>query len=107
METLVNVDFRDGLVAGVPGNIEVAHKFGEREVDSQQTQLHDCGIVYYPKRPYLLCVMTRGQHTDDGAVDEQKLQAIIKEVSTIVYNYVEPSDREASTDKKDANTGIR
>ena len=58
-------DFRDGLVAGVPSDIFVAHKFGERGVrgsDGEIThrEFHDCGIVYYPGHPYLLCVMTKG-----------------------------------------------
>lgn len=82
IETLLNVDFKDGLVAGVPGNVPVAHKFGERIAENRQTQLHDCGIVYYPKRPYLLCVMTRG-------TDEQKMATAIKDISNLVYRQVD------------------
>ncbi len=52
--------FEKGLAQGVPKNIEVANKFGERELPDGTKQLHDCGIVYYPKHPYLLCIMTRG-----------------------------------------------
>src|SRR5207248_2823209 len=58
---LAGVDYKDGLVAGVPASVPIAHKFGERETTGDTTkQLNDCGIVYYPSHPYLLCVMTRG-----------------------------------------------
>lgn len=82
LETLIQAEFKDGLVAGVPKNITVAHKFGERITDDNQIQLHDCGIMYYPNKPYLLCVMTRGQ-------DEQQLAKVIKDVSTLVYQKVD------------------
>lgn len=59
LELLSRAEFREGLVGGVPSQIGVAHKFGERVIGNTK-QLHDCGIVYHPKRPYLLCVMTRG-----------------------------------------------
>ncbi len=61
---LTESDFKDGLVAGVPSGVVVAHKFGEREFEGQtsRAQLHDCGIVYVPGKPYLLCVMTRGSN---------------------------------------------
>jgi beta-lactamase class A len=76
---LAESDFADGLVAGVPADILVAHKFGERETeDKQLKQMHDCGIVYYPKNPYLLCVMTRGEDVDN-------LTHIISAISRMVY----------------------
>ena len=53
--------FNVGLRKGVPDNVPIAHKFGERFI-GEDNQLHDCGIVYYPKNPYLLCVMTRGKN---------------------------------------------
>ncbi len=56
---LANTDYREGLVAGLPSQIAVAHKFGLRKVNGIK-QLHDCGIIYYPGRPYFLCVMTSG-----------------------------------------------
>lgn len=77
---LVKSEYKDGLVAGVPGDVEVAHKFGERKRDSEQ-QLHDCGIVYYPKNPYILCVMTKGS-------SKEQLAKIIKEISHDVYGEV-------------------
>ncbi len=52
--------FQDGLVAGVPASVPVAHKYGERGFsNSSKKQLHDCGIVYAPGSPYLICVMTQ------------------------------------------------
>jgi len=75
--------FTQGLVAGVPQNIKIAHKYGERwDYNSSSKQLHDCGIVYYPKHPYLLCVMTRG--TDFG-----QLASVIADISKTVYNEVD------------------
>jgi beta-lactamase class A len=79
LHLLSKVTYKDGLVAGVPNGITVSHKFGERPGRGQFAfQLHDCGIVYYPNAPYLLCVMTRGN-------DNKILSSIIAEISTMVY----------------------
>lgn len=85
LRLLSNVEYTKALRAGVPVDIVVAHKFGERghttEDGRQLKQLHDCGIIYYPERPYLLCVMTRGE-------DLTKLSTTIKNVSELVYQEV-------------------
>jgi hypothetical protein len=62
LKYLSEVDFPYGIVAGTPPGIPSALKFGERTLGNsgEIKQLHDCGIVYYPGHPYLLCVMTRG-----------------------------------------------
>jgi len=76
---LSQTQYKDAIVAGVPKNISVSHKFGERKfLDTGETQFHDCGIVYLPKKPYLLCVMTRGG-------DLQKSSQVIKNISQKVY----------------------
>lgn len=80
---LATSDFKDGLVAGVPGTMAVAHKFGEyAEVNDAGVrtlqELHDCGDVYFPDHPYLLCVMTKGQDID-------KLKTVIANLSKLVY----------------------
>lgn len=67
-----------GLAAGVPKGVKVAHKFGQRILGEDNNQLHDCGIVYYPQNPYLLCIMTRGR-------DVKKLQEVITAISAKVY----------------------
>jgi len=76
LNLLTHSDFPNGIVAGVPNTIKVAHKFGERKVGDDQ-QLHDCGIVYYTANPYLLCVMTRGH---DISVLEQVIQHVSQNV---------------------------
>lgn len=61
LTTLVSSQYTEGIVAGVPPSIGVAHKFGERYYpESGEVQLHDCGIIYDDTQPYLLCIMTRG-----------------------------------------------
>ncbi len=82
LSLLTQVRFADGLNKGVPKDISIAHKFGERKNAGGMRQFHDCGIVYYPKYPYLLCVMTRGN-------DTQKLVTAIQEVSAFVYKEVD------------------
>jgi beta-lactamase class A len=78
---LTQTDFVKGLVAGVPSSVKVAHKYGEREYSTAIRQVHDCGIVYYPRSPYLICVMTRG-------ADAQKQADVIQKVSKTVYTEV-------------------
>lgn len=74
-------EFPDGLAVGVPDNVQIAHKFGEQKNGNEQ-QLHDCGIVYYPPNPYILCVMTQGTNLED-------LENVIQTVSKEVYVEVE------------------
>jgi len=91
LDLLSMSEYRDGLLAGVPSNIIISHKFGEREAKEENTgqtnnQLHDCGIVYHPNRPYLLCVMTKGKQFD-------KLSQVISKISQIVYDEVEENSK--------------
>jgi len=86
LSMLEKSDFKDGLVAGVPANIPVAHKYGVYEVDEiinginrKTQQLHDCGIVYYSQNPYIFCFMTKGK-------DNKSLLEIISHVSKLVYD---------------------
>lgn len=81
LEFLVHTDFTDGIVQGIPSDVVVAHKFGERGLGNNK-QLHDCGVIYYPKNPYLLCIMTRGP-------DLFVLSQIISDISKMVYDEVD------------------
>ncbi|HWR98931.1 MAG TPA: serine hydrolase [Candidatus Methanoperedens sp.] len=78
--------FELGLVAGVPEGTPVSHKFGVWEGESAGSasplQLHDCGIVYHPRRPYLLCVMTAGKNYVE-------MSAAIADVSRFVWGEIE------------------
>lgn len=88
LELLAQTEFKDGLVAGVPHGTTVSHKFGERTVEgidpktkkqvSQKRELSDCGIVYYPKMPYGICVMTEG-------ADFGRMEHAIAEISKAMY----------------------
>ena len=82
LELLAQSEFKPGLRGGLPEGIALAHKFGERTYPgTHERQLHDCGIIYYPDNPYLLCVMTRGNDFD-------KLAEIIQAISRMVYEEV-------------------
>ncbi|MEI7527922.1 MAG: serine hydrolase [Elusimicrobiota bacterium] len=84
---LADSHFRSGLVAGVPPGVKIAHKFGERLLstsDGQLMQLHDCGVVYHKKTPYLLGIMTRGS-------DLKALEKVITDISALVYAEVDAS----------------
>lgn len=81
LDYLSRADFKEGIVSGVPRNISVAHKFGER-LEKDFTQLHDCGIIYYPDNPYLLCVMTRGKNYD-------VLKNVLHEISESVWEEID------------------
>ena len=87
LELLTRTKFNEGITRGVDPNIPVAHKFGEHTVyslDPQKTpgyQLHDCGIVYYPTRPYFICVMTKGKNLEN-------MKKVISDISAKTFNFV-------------------
>lgn len=79
LQLLSKTTYHEGLVAGVPKEITLSHKFGHREEADNSTHfLHDCGIVYAPQRPYFVCVMTRGVNID-------VLTETIQHISGMVY----------------------
>ena len=83
LKLLGETEFNDGIVAGVPPDIRVSHKFGEAgSFGAEGRQLHDCGVIYHPLRPYLLCVMTKGENV-------ASLTKSIKEISELVYQSVD------------------
>lgn len=73
---LAQTEFNDKLVAGVPSEVPVAHKIGVIEGDSYR----DCGIIYLPSRPYILCMISKGT--------EAEAQQRMKDVSKMIYDYV-------------------
>lgn len=88
---LAQAKYVDGIVAGVPSKIVVAHKYGVALSTATSTatgapvnveELHDCGIVYYPMHPYLLCIMTKGN-------DLMALQTSIKDISAAAYEWLD------------------
>ncbi len=87
LNILGSVEFQDGIAAGVPKDITVAHKFGERGVRNNDqlvgVELHDCGIIYHPKNPYLLCIMTQGY-------DVKALESVISKISSLVFEKLSP-----------------
>jgi len=87
LKILSEVDFKDGLVAGLPAKIKVAHKFGEHTQQYPDgtvlsSDLHDCGIVYHAAHPYFLCVMTEGK-------SQEALKGVIARISKQVYAFVD------------------
>lgn len=88
LELLSRVEFDRGLRAGIPEEVRIAHKFGERVYpNGGANQLHECGIIYHERNPYILCVMTRGYEIED-------LVGVIKGISSSVYSFVDSSSRQ-------------
>lgn len=86
LKFLTQTKFDKGLVAGVDNSVEVAHKFGEYSVyypnneKPPEYQLHDCGIVYVPSKPYFICVMTQGKNLSN-------LENVLADVSRMTYQF--------------------
>jgi beta-lactamase class A len=82
LSILSRVEFDRGLRVQIPKDIQIAHKFGERGLPGGINQLHDCGIVYYPKHPYLACIMTRGNGFS-------YLEDVIQDISGQIYKEID------------------
>ena len=84
LRLLSEVKYESGIVAGVPRDVVVSHKYGEREVTigngTVANEFHDCGIIYYTKNPYKVCIMTKGE-----GLTNEKSSKIISSLSKIVY----------------------
>mgnify|MGYP000750370884 CR=1 FL=1 len=73
---LTNSPDDDRIRAGLPSEVQVAHKIGSFSTITQS----DCGIVYVPNRRYVLCIMLD--------TDEKTAAKHIKTLSEMAYKYV-------------------
>lgn len=76
LDLMTKTKFRDKLPAGVPENIPVAHKIGVLRKDMYM----DCGIVYVPRRPYSLCMIS--------VSNENVARERMKKISKTVFDYI-------------------
>ena len=85
LHLLSQTTYDKGIRKGVPQDITIAHKFGERllvdETGYEEYQLHECGVIYHPQKPYILCVMTRGSNFEI-------LENTLSKISSLVYDIV-------------------
>lgn len=85
LDYLTKSKFDDKLVAGVTPGTVVSHKIGDFiDQDTGEKAYMDCGIVYVPRRPYLLCMVSKG--------DEETGRVRMSQVSKIIYDYVASAD---------------
>jgi len=84
---LSHSSFRSGMAAGVPPDIDLACKAGERVLEAADddrpgvVQLHEFGIVYHPGRPFLLGITARG-------TDYEDLSVVIRDITKLIYTEV-------------------
>ena len=77
LNLLTQTQFNDKLTASIPKEISVAHKIG---VYFDNLVQQDCGIIYLPKRPYLLCMASQS--------DMHESNKRMQKVSEIIYKYM-------------------
>jgi hypothetical protein len=71
--------FKNGLLLRLPAGVTVAHKFGEKTYNNEH-ELHESGIVYCGKHPYLITIMTKGENVSN-------LGVAISKISKQVFDY--------------------
>ncbi len=69
--------YESQLCQPLPRDIPVAHKVG---FNAAAGDFHDCGIVYLPGRPYILCVMSRNSTREES-------DRVISAVSRLVFEH--------------------
>ncbi len=70
--------FDQQIAGGVPKTVAVAHKIG---IDETEKVFSDCGIIYVPNRPYVLCLGSQG-------ASQTEADRFMQDISRTVYEYV-------------------
>lgn len=83
LELLRQATWEKGMRSSLPPQIPIASKFGlyfdPADRDSG-LQLHECGIVYAPDGPYVLCIMTRSLRRSPD-----EMAAVLADISRLVW----------------------
>lgn len=80
LELLTKTNFTDKIPAGLPLSVKTAHKIGVFAQSNGNNIYNDCGIIYVPERPYILCIM--------ASADENTARTEMIAYSKMVYSYV-------------------
>lgn len=82
LDILTKTIFKDKIPAGLPSDVMVAHKIGVfyKADDISEEVFTDCGIVYVPSRPYVLCIFSKKS--------EEETKTVMAHISKMVYSYV-------------------
>lgn len=80
LKFLSETAFKDGLNVGLDENTLVAHYY-EQTTEGKLIQMHNCGIIYYPGSPYILCILIKGY-------DANQMNTAIQEISKAVFQEV-------------------
>jgi beta-lactamase class A len=70
--------FNQQIGAGIPSTLAFSHKIGIDEIAGTYS---DCGIIYVPHRPYILCVGAQG-------MSQMEADNFMARVSQAAYQYV-------------------
>jgi beta-lactamase class A len=76
LSIMLNTDFNSQIPAGVPEGVKISHKVG---FFIQEGYFHDCGIVYLPGNPYIICMMSKNTDIDEA-------NRVMRQTSKIVYD---------------------
>ena len=77
LDLLTRSHFQEGIRRYIPEEIPIASKFGFSEDPSgrpRAARVHECGIIYQPDAPYVLCVMTRSEQASEAEMAEVMAQ---------------------------------
>lgn len=78
VEILARQEFNEGIPAGVPDDVRVAHKTGNI------TRIHHDAAIVEASTPYVLVVLVR------GIDDEAESAALIADISRVLYEATQP-----------------
>ncbi len=68
MDLLVEAPNNIGLFADIPQKIPTANRYGARIINNTKEkmfEIYDCGVVYYPLHPYIICAVVRGENLEN------------------------------------------
>lgn len=81
LQIMTQTIYRDKLPGKLSPDVLVAHKVGVFErLPPNVSAFSDCGIVYEPKRPFLICMMAEGS--------DQEAQQYMSGATKMIYDYV-------------------
>jgi beta-lactamase class A len=86
MAVLSHQFYREGLPRHLPPGVEVAHKTGT--LDAAR---NDCGVVYAPVRPFVICVMTK-ENQDRRWTRDNEAERLIGDITSAVYEALNPTN---------------